>query len=88
MHYNFNIYRGRKMFNLNFSARTAKQAIADATDLVPNFAELRWILWYCPAKSRKWRKGIENLPNRLSQRQTRTTSHPLFTLTKNGLRNP
>jgi len=26
MHYNFNIYRGRKMFNLNFSARTDEQA--------------------------------------------------------------
>jgi hypothetical protein len=62
MHYNFNIYRGRKLFNLNFSARTDKQAIADATDLVPNFAELRWILWYCPPNGRKWRKGIENLP--------------------------
>jgi len=61
MHYNFNIYCGRKMFNLNFSARTDKQAIADATDLVPNFAELRWILCYCPPKRRKWRKGIKNL---------------------------
>jgi hypothetical protein len=55
-------YRGRKMFNLNFSARNDKQAIAEATDLVPNFAELRWILWYCPPNGRKWRKGIENLP--------------------------
>jgi hypothetical protein len=62
MHYNFNIYRRRKMFNLNFSARTDKQAIADATDLVPNFAERRWQLWYCPPKGRKWRKGIENRP--------------------------
>jgi hypothetical protein len=62
MHYNFNIYRGRKMFNLNFSARHDKQAIVDATDLVPNFAELRWILWWCPPNGRKWRKGIENLP--------------------------
>lgn len=61
-HYNFNIYRGRKMFKLNFSPRTDKQAIADATDLVPNFAEFRWILWHCPPNGRKWRKGIENLP--------------------------
>jgi hypothetical protein len=61
MHYNFNIYRGRKMFNLNFSAGNDKQAIAGATDLVPNFAKLRWILWYCPPNGRKWRKGIENL---------------------------
>jgi hypothetical protein len=62
MYYNFNIYHGRKMFNLNFSARNEKQAIADATDLIPNFAKRRWILLYCPPSGRKWRRGTENLP--------------------------
>jgi hypothetical protein len=61
MNYNFNVYRRRKMFNLNFSARNDKQAVADATDLIPNFAKLRWVLWYCPNNGRKWRQGIENL---------------------------
>jgi hypothetical protein len=60
MNYNFNVYRGRRIFNLNFSARNDKQAIAYATDLIPNFAKLRWVLWYCRNNGRKWRKGIEN----------------------------
>jgi hypothetical protein len=61
VNYNFNVYRGRRIFNLNFSARNDKQAIADATNLIPNFAKLRWVLWYCPNKGRKWRRSIENL---------------------------
>ena len=60
MNYNFNVYRGRRVFNLNFAARNDKQAIADAARLIPNFAKLRWVLWYCPDNGRKWRKGIEN----------------------------
>jgi hypothetical protein len=67
MNYNINVYRGRKMFNLNFSARTNKQAIANATDLIPNFAKLRWVLWYCPNNGRKWRKSIENLAKSYSE---------------------
>jgi hypothetical protein len=65
MYYNFNVYRGRKVFNLNFSARNNKQAIADAKALLPNFSKLRWILWSCPPRGRKWRRGIENLPRPL-----------------------
>jgi hypothetical protein len=57
MNYNINVYRGRKMFNLNFSARTNKQA----------FAKLRWVLWYCPNNGRKWRKSIENLAKSYSE---------------------
>jgi hypothetical protein len=34
MYYNFNVYRGRKIFNLNLSARNSKQAIADAAALL------------------------------------------------------
>jgi len=30
MYYNFNVYLGRKMFNLNFASRSDKQAIEDA----------------------------------------------------------
>jgi hypothetical protein len=60
MNYNFHVYRRRKVFNLNFSARNDKQAISDATGLVADFAKLRWVLWYCPNGGRKWRKGIEN----------------------------
>ena len=60
MNYNFNIYLGRRMFNLNFSARDDKHAIAEATELIQNFFDLRWVLWYCPNNGRKWRKGIEN----------------------------
>ena len=64
MNHNFNIYRGRRMFNLNFSARNDKQAVAKAKELIPNVSDLRWVLWYCPPHGRKWRKGIENDPKR------------------------
>jgi hypothetical protein len=62
MFYNFNIYRGRKIFNLNFAARNDKHAIAEASKLVLNFKKLRWVLWYCPPNGRKWREGLRNLP--------------------------
>jgi hypothetical protein len=62
MHYNFNVYVGRKMFNVNFAAKNRKQAIRDASKLIPDFAKLHWILWYCPPKGRKWRLGVENHP--------------------------
>jgi hypothetical protein len=79
MHYNFNIYRGRKVFNLHFSARNHKRAIADATDLVPNFAGLRWTLWYGPPNGPKWRKGHREYPQIVClHRQTRTTSHQVI----------
>jgi hypothetical protein len=64
MFYNFNVYRGRKIFNLNFAARNDKQAIAEASKLVPNFKNLRWVLWYCPPNGRKWREGLRNPPAR------------------------
>lgn len=60
MNYNFNIYRSRRMFNLNFSARDDEQAIAEATGLIQNFFDLRWVLWYCPNNGRKWRKAFKN----------------------------
>jgi len=80
----FNIYRGRKMFNLNFSARNDKQAIADATDLVPiiispNFDGYFGIVHRTVASGER---ASRISPNRLSLRQTRTTCHQLVTLTK------
>jgi hypothetical protein len=69
MNYNFTIRRGRSSFNLNFSARDDKQAIAEAKGLIKNFADLRWVLWYCPPRGRKWRKGIENDAKKSSARR-------------------
>jgi hypothetical protein len=60
MHYNFNVYHGRKVFNLNFSAKTDKLAIADATAMIPDFMQRRWVLWSCPPHGRKWTRGREN----------------------------
>ena len=62
MHFNFNVYRGRKMFNLNFAAASHTRAIADASTLVPDFRQLHWVLWYCPPGGRKWKRGRENFP--------------------------
>jgi hypothetical protein len=62
MHYNFNIYRRRKMFNLNFTARTDKQAIAEATDLVPNFAEPSMDTLVLPTEGSQVPKGDRESP--------------------------
>ena len=71
MYFNVNVYRGRKMFNLNFEAGTAKQAIADAAKLIPDFKQLRWVLWSCPPRGRKWTKGPENTPQSRPKSRTK-----------------
>ena len=57
MHYNFNVYVGRKMFHLNFSARGEKQALAYAKRLVPKFGKLRMGSLVLPAKRKEVAKG-------------------------------
>jgi hypothetical protein len=69
MYFNFNVYRGRKMFNLNFAAKNPTQAVADASKLVPKFMQLRWVLWSCEPGGRQWKRGRENFsqPSRNDQ---------------------
>src|SRR6266513_4736826 len=82
MHYNFNIYCGRKMFNLNFSARTDKQAIADARIWFLISLNFDGYVGIVHRRVASGERASRILPNRLSQCQTRTTSRQSFTLTK------
>jgi hypothetical protein len=60
MHYNFNVYFGRKLFNLNYQAKDDEDAVAQASRLIPKFMDLRWVLWSCPGGDAEWERGIEN----------------------------
>jgi len=62
MFFNFNVYRGRRMFNLNFAAHHKREALKLAQEYIPNFMQLRWVLWSCRGGQADWKRTGENHP--------------------------